>query len=94
MAVIGSKGTQYWCSWRKGGRALEAGPRVCPKACPRPLGAQLLVERSRSSRDLDAKPLKTRRGVEHPPRMVWLGVRPTPPWPPTYQPSEGSLPSP
>lgn len=70
------------------------GLNWAPEACPRSLGAQLLVERGRSSHDLDAEPLKMRRGVEHPPRMAWLGVRPTPPWPPTHQPSEGSLPSP
>ena len=105
----GSKGSWCPCSRQRGGRALEGGvsrgaagrlgqPRTglnwAPESCPHFLGARLIMERCPSSRDLDAKPVKTRRGVVHLPRGCGWGVRPPPPWPPAHRPREGSLPCP
>ena len=104
----GSKGSWCPCSRQRGGRALEDGvsrgagrlgqPRTglnwAPEACPHFLGARLIMERRPSSRDLDAKPVKTRRGVVQLPRGCGWGVRPPPPWPPAHWPREGGLPCP
>lgn len=72
----------------------QTGLNWAPEACPHFLGARLIVERRPSSRDLDAKPVKMRRRVVHPPQGRGWGVRPPPPWPPAHRPREGSLPCP
>lgn len=98
LLAEGRTGPGGWASDVSRGAGRLGQPQMglnwAPEACPRSLGARLLVECGHSSCDLDTKPVKTRRGVEHPPRVMWLGVRPTPPGLPTHQPSEGSLPSP